>query len=330
MKVLATNAFTEEAVELKKWAEINEQELTITNEPLTAANIDQVKGFDALSVQQVVPLGTPAVYEKLASFGIKQIAVRSVGYEFIDLAAAKANGITVTNVPVYSPKSVAEYVLAQSMRLFRNLNHFEADVDKHDFTWLGKISPEFSDLTVGIIGAGHIGSAVAKIFHALGSTVLVNDPIKHEDVAAIAKYVSFDDILKYSDIVTMHVPLTDETHYMMNESTFKQMKPTAYFVNAARGAVTNTQALIQALQSKKIAGAAIDVWEGEGNYFDYDWQGKSLENAELDTLLSLPNLSLTPHIAFFTKHSVHNIAFTALDDAFLGANGKKVQNPVLV
>ncbi|MFD1671331.1 D-2-hydroxyacid dehydrogenase [Agrilactobacillus yilanensis] len=329
MKLLATNAFTEETVELKKWAEMNAQDLTITHEPLTADNIEQVKGFDALSVQQVVPLGGPEVYEKLASFGIKQIAVRSVGYEFVDLAAAKANHLTVTNVPVYSPRSVAEYVLGQSMRLFRNFDKFDADVAKQDFTWLGKISPEFADLTVGIIGAGHIGSAVAKIYHALGSKVLVNDPIHYDEVAAVAKYVSLEDVLKYSDIVTLHVPLTDETHYMINADTLGQMKPSAYLINAARGAVTKTQDLIAALKNQQIAGAALDVWEGEGAYFDYDWQNKPLNNPELETLLALPNVILTPHIAFFTEHSVHNIAFTALDDAFLGASGKTVKNPVL-
>lgn len=329
MKILATNAFTEEKVELKKWAEINNQDLTITDTPLTADNVAQVKGFDALSVQQVVPLGGPEVYQKLAAYGIKQIAVRSVGYEFIDLQAAKANGLTVTNVPVYSPKSVAEYVLGQSMRLFRNFNKFDADVAKHDFTWLGKISPEFSDLTVGIIGAGHIGSAVAKIFNALGATVLVDDPIQYDDVAKIAKYVSLEDVLKYSDIVTLHVPLTEDTTHMINATTLAQMKPTAYLVNAARGAVTKTADLIAALKANKIAGAALDVLENEGAYFDYDWQGQPLDNPELETLLELPNVILTPHIAFFTKHSVHNIAFTALDDAFLGASGKTVKNPVL-
>lgn len=328
MKILATNVFEEESVELKKWAELNEQALTLSTDPLTAENIDRVNGFDALSVQQVVPIGSPEVYQKLASFGIKQIAVRSVGYEFVDLAAAKANGITVTNVPVYSPRSVAEYVLAQSMRLFRHLKQFDTDMQHHNFTWLGKISPEFSDLTVGIIGAGHIGSAVAKIFSALGSTVLVDDPIQDPEVAKIAKYVSFEEVLKYSDIVTLHVPLKDDTHYMINADTLAQMKTSAYLINAARGAVTNTQALIAALKNNSIAGAALDVWEGEGPYFDYDWQDKPLNNPEFEDLLTLPNVMITPHIAFFTERSVHNIAFTALDDAFLGASGKPVKNPV--
>ncbi|WP_416354085.1 NAD(P)-dependent oxidoreductase [Agrilactobacillus fermenti] len=328
MKILAMNAFTEEVVELKKWAQENKQDLTITETPLTTENIDQVKGFDALSVQQVVPLGSPAVYAKLAEFGIKQIAVRSVGYEFIDLAAAKANGLVVTNVPVYSPRSVAEYVLAQTMRLLRHLNQFEENAIQHDFTWLGKISPELSELTIGIIGAGHIGSAVAQIFHALGSQIMINDPVENPDLAGFATYTDLTTLLTASDVVTLHVPLTSQTMKLLSTESFAKMKASAYLINAARGQVVDTPALIQALKSGTIAGAALDVWTGEGPYFDYDWQGKDLNNSELETLLTLPNLILTPHIAFFTKHSVHNIAYTALNEAVRGASGQPVKHPV--
>ncbi|MCH4172099.1 MAG: D-2-hydroxyacid dehydrogenase [Lactobacillus sp.] len=328
MKVLATNVFDEESIELEKWAKINEVDLTMTREPLTAANVDQVQGFDALSVQQVVPIGDAAVYAKIASFGIKQIAVRSVGYEFVDLAAAKANHLTITNVPVYSPRSVAEYVLAQSMRLLRHLNEFDAAVAKHDFTWQGKMAPELGELIVGVIGAGHIGSASAKLFHALGCQVLIDDPVHDPELEKFAQYVSFERILKSCDLITLHVPLLDTTQNMIDTAALKQMRPNAYLINAARGGVVDTPALLQALKNQTIAGAALDVWAGEGPYFDYDWQNKPLDNPELEEMLSLPNLIVTPHIAFFTEHSVHNIAFTALNDAILGATGKAVRNPV--
>ncbi len=185
------------------------------------------------------------------SFGIKQNYIADTGFEIIDLDQAKKNDLVVTNVPAYSPRSVSELVLADVMGLLRHIGEVQEREKHGDFSWKGIEAREIHTLTVGIIGAGKIGSAVARIFRALGATVIAADPVHRPELNDTLTYVDHDTVFKTADIVTMHTPLTDETNQMITADVFKKMKPTAIFINASRGQVVDTGALVSALENRK-------------------------------------------------------------------------------
>ncbi|MCI1650202.1 D-2-hydroxyacid dehydrogenase [Bifidobacterium tibiigranuli] len=282
-----------------------------------------IQGFDGISYKQrSAPSDNPDFYRRLAEYGIRQIAIRSAGYDTIDLHAAHQNNIRITNVPSYSPSAVAELTLTHIMRLIRHIPQFDDQGSRHDFSVRGLISREISELTIGIIGVGRIGSTVARIFHALGARVLGNDITENHELDSILTWVSKDDLLAQADVVTMHTYLDSTTRHLIDAHRLAQMKPSAYFVNASRGPVVDTPALIEALQHHRIAGAAIDVLEGEatlfGNTFDAD---KPLANEAYNTLYAMPNVIITPHIAFFTDIAIKNMTCQSLDDALAIING---------
>lgn len=282
-----------------------------------------VAGFDGISYKQrSAPSDDPDFYRRLAGYGIRQIAIRSAGYDTIDLAAAARNNIRVTNVPSYSPTAVAELTLTHIMRLIRHVPQFDARATRHDFSVHGLISREISELTIGIIGVGRIGSTVARIFHALGARVLGNDIAENHDLDDILTWTGKDELLAQADVVTMHTYLDATTRHLMNAERFAQMKPTAYFVNNSRGGVVDTPALIDALNRRVIAGAAIDVLEGEAKLFGNDLGAdRPIGNEYYNTLNAMDNVIITPHIAFFTDIAVKNMAQQSLDDALAIING---------
>ncbi|MBT1164531.1 NAD(P)-dependent oxidoreductase [Bifidobacterium felsineum] len=275
-----------------------------------------IEGFDGLSYKQrSAPSDRPDFYQRLSAYGIRQIALRSAGYDTIDLMEAARNNIRVTNVPSYSPSAVAELTLSHIMRLIRHVPQFDDRATRHDFSVYGLISREISELTIGIIGVGRIGSTVARIFHALGATVLGNDIAPNHDLDGILTWVGKDELLTRADVVTMHTYLDTTTRHLMDAHRFAQMKPTAYFVNNSRGGVVDTPALIDALNRHEIAGAAIDVLEGEATLFGNKLDaGKPIDNPYYNALHAMDNVVITPHIAFFTDIAVKNMVWQSLDD----------------
>lgn len=290
--------------------------------PLSAKTVDLAKGYDGISILQHGSVGDPEVYRKLHSFGIKQIALRSTGYEIMDLKEAAKNDLVVTNVPAYSPRSVSELVLAHVMWLLRHLGEVKEREDQGDFSWKGIEAKEIHTLTVGIIGAGKIGSAVARIFNALGAKVIAADPIHRPELNDTLTYVDHETVYKTADIITMHTPLTEETHHIINAKVFKEMKPTTIFINASRGPVVDTPALVAALENKEIAAAAIDTIEGENGIVGQDLSGKPINNENLKKLLAMPNVNVSPHIGFYTEVAVQNMVEIALNDTMAIINGK--------
>lgn len=282
-----------------------------------------VEGFDGISYKQrSAPSADPGFYRRLSAYGIRQIAIRSAGYDTIDLKTAAENGIRVTNVPSYSPSAVAELTLTHIMRLIRHVPQFDERATNHDFSVKGLISREISELTIGIIGVGRIGSTVARIFHALGAQVLGNDIAPNHELDGILTWVSKEELLARADVVTMHTYLDASTRHLMDASRFAQMKPTAYFVNNSRGGVVDTPALIDALDNHVIAGAAIDVLEGEATLFGHTLPAdQPTGHPYYDALNAMPNVVITPHIAFFTDVAVKNMVCQSLDDALTILNG---------
>ncbi|MDS1016380.1 D-2-hydroxyacid dehydrogenase [Lentilactobacillus buchneri] len=323
LKILMYNVRPDEQKPLDGWVKQNGVQVDTNSVPLNAETVDLAKGYDGIVIQQHGPVSDPTIYEKLHLFGIKQITLRITGYEIIDLDQAKQNDLVVTNVPAYSPRSVSELVLADVMSLLRHIGEV-GEREKHgDFSWKGVEAREIHTLTVGIIGAGKIGSAVARIFRALGATVIAADPIHRPELNDTLTYVDHETVFKTADIVTMHTPLTDETNQMINADVFKKMKPSAIFINASRGQVVDTGALVNALEDQEISAAAIDTFEGENTIVGQDLTGKPIDNDNLKKLLAMPNVNVTPHIGFYTEVAVQNMVEIALNDVMMILNGQK-------
>lgn len=323
IKILMYNIMDDEKIVVTEWLthhhDVQIDWNTVTLNPDT---VDLAKGYDGISTEQDNLIDDPIVYEKLHAFGIKQITLRITGYDTINLSLATQNNLKITNVPAYSPRSVSEMVLAQTMWLLRNLNTAQQRTQNHDFTWEGLQSREIHDLTVGIIGAGKIGSEVARIFKALGATVIAADPIHRPELNSVLTYVNHETIFKTADIITTHTPLLDSTYHLFDESVFQQMKPSAIFINASRGGVVDTPALIAALNNHTIAAAGLDTIEGEADIFSNDFSDNDFDNDDLKTILAMPNAIITPHIGFYTDNAIRNMVEISLHDMLTIIAGK--------
>ncbi|MCO7175770.1 D-2-hydroxyacid dehydrogenase [Sporolactobacillus kofuensis] len=299
---------------IQAWAEKTGVQVDTNQLELDAETAKLTKDYDGIVIQQRNHLSDPAIYETLEKNGLKQLALRTAGYDIVDLEQASAHGLIITNVPAYSPNSVAELALTQAMRLIRNLELFDERGRQQDFRWAGLMAREIRSLTVGIIGAGRIGGTAARLFKGLGATVIANDIVERDDLKDVLTYVSKEELLKTADVITLHVPLMDSTTHLIDADALALIKPDAVLVNASRGPVVDTDALIQALQNKKIAGAALDTLDGEEYFFNHDLRGKELPSEQLKTLRALPNVLITPHIGFYTNLAVQNMVEISLND----------------
>ncbi|MFT8870681.1 MAG: D-2-hydroxyacid dehydrogenase [Sporolactobacillus sp.] len=314
MKILIYNAFEDEVEEALRWSKERQVEVAFCPHPLSPSTIHEACGYDGISIRQGQSIGGEQIYRQLKQFNIQQISVRSVGYDTVDLVLAKANGLMITNVPAYSPYAVAELAVAQALQLTRQLSLFQARFAKHDFHWHGLVARELRRLTVGIVGTGHIGSVAARLFKSLGATVIGYDVVPNDELNGVLTYQQdFKTLLSRADIVSLHVPLLSSTHHLINEETLNLMKRDAILINAARGGLVDTAALIQALESRSIAGAALDVYEDEW-FINQDLSGKPFSEPWLTKLMIMDHVLLTPHVGFYTTTAVHNIVYTGLDN----------------
>ena len=300
---------------IEEWAAKNKVEVELNKAFLTEENVDSVQGFDGLSLSQQHPL-SEEVFAKLQQFGIKQIAQRSAGFDTYDLNLASKYNIIVSNVPSYSPSSIAEFAVTQAINIVRNQNDIQCKLRAHDFRWEPSIlSRSISELTVAVIGTGRIGSITAKIFaKGYNSRVVAYDPFPNEHVAQYVDYKNtLEDALKEADIVTVHIPATKYNHHLFDASHFAQFKRGAVFVNAARGSIVDTKALLSAIDEGHIKGAALDTYEHERGLFPGDYRQKAYNDELLDELIAREDILLTPHIAFYTDAAVKNLIVDALD-----------------
>jgi D-lactate dehydrogenase len=323
MKILMYAVLEPEKKYIKQWSEENDIEVKCVDERLNKDTVKWAKGFDGIDFQQTQPL-EQEVYQALHEYGIKQLTARMVGYDMIDFDLAKKYDLIVTNVPAYSPRAIAEMGLTQALRLVRKLGYYDQRMDKFDFRWAGLESTEIYNLTVGIIGAGHIGGATAQLYSALGAKVIATDPIHRVELSPYLEYTDQDTLLKTADIVTVHTPLNDSTTNLFNAATFKKMKSTAYLINMARGGIVNANDLIAALQAKEIAGAALDTLADEGQFFEKQATADEIPE-DYKTLRAMPNVLISPHSAFYTDTAMKNMVAMGLDDVVAIVNGKRPQ-----
>ncbi len=264
-----------------------------------------------------------ACLEELAAHGVRLVALRCTGFNNVDVAAAREIGIPVTRVPVYSPYAVAEHAIALLLTLNRKLHRAYNRVRDFNFSLNGLTGFDLHGKTAGVIGTGKIGRIVAQIFRGFGMRVLASDPFPDRQWAEAhdIAYVDVCALEEASDVISLHIPLTPETHHIIRRETLERMKPGAILVNVSRGALIDTGALIEALKSGQLGGVALDVYEEEEGVFFEDLSGQVLQDDELARLLTFPNVLVTSHQAFLTHEALQDIARTTVANLRALANG---------
>lgn len=263
-----------------------------------------------------------AVLGQLASQGTVLILLRCAGYNNVDLEAAKRLGLTVLRVPVYSPYAVAEHTAALILALNRKIHRAYNRVRESNFAIDGLLGFDLNGKTVGLIGTGRIGEIMAKIATGFGCKVIAYDLRPNPACEAIGvEYRPLEDLVETSDILSLHCPLTPDTHHLISADTVEKMKPGVMLVNTSRGGLIDAQAVIDGLKSGRIGSVALDVYEEEGDVFFEDLSDKVLQDDVLARLLSFPNVLITSHQAFFTQEAMQKIATTTLSNATGYLNG---------
>ena len=266
----------------------------ITEEEVSEANIELASGKRCISVGHKTKI-TNSTLLSLSQAGVTYISTRSIGYNHIDVKYAESIGISVENV-AYSPDSVADYTLMLMLMAVRNAKSILRRADIHDYRLNDVHGKELRDLTIGVIGTGRIGAAVVDRLRGFGCRILAYDSRSKTD----ADYVPLDELLRLSDIVTLHTPLNADTRHLLNRQRIEQMKLGAFIINTGRGSLLDTEALVPALESGRLGGAALDVIEGEEGVFYADCRNKPIESAPLLRLQELRNAIITPHTAYYT------------------------------
>lgn len=286
-------------------------ELRFITERLTLATVRAAEGCRAVCCFANDQLNE-AVLTELKKMNVELICLRSAGFNHVDIKAAARLNLPVVRVPDYSPFSVAEHAVGLLMCLNRKLHRAFNRVRELNFSLEGLVGFDLHGKTVGIIGAGRIGKAFANIMNGFGCKVLVYD--KQVDVKALsfAQFVSLEELLAKSDIVSLHVPLTPETLHIIDAGRLALMKPSSILINTGRGALIETKALINALKKKVIGGACLDVYEEEDGVFFQDLSVQGIDDDVLARLLTFPNVLITAHQAFLTAEALHKIADTTL------------------
>ncbi|MCI2018777.1 MAG: D-2-hydroxyacid dehydrogenase [Lentilactobacillus buchneri] len=326
-KILAYNILDYEREFVVEWAaEHPDVQVDFNSIELHDDTVHLAEGYDGIDYRQRSQLTDGSdLYKKLHDYDIHQLALRSAGVDSCNLKYAKENGLTVTNVPSYSPRAVAEMTLTHAMNLIRHIPQFQKRIRQNDYVVNGLRSKEISNLTVGIIGVGRIGSTVAKIFKALGAKrVLGNDIKENDDFRDLVDYTTKEDIYKNADLITMHTYMSDQNYHMIGKDQFGKMKNTALFINCSRGPIVDTDALVNALETGQIAGAGIDVIQDETKIFNQSFVGEDKIPLPVYTkLMNMDNVFLTPHVAFYTDHAVKNMVKQSLDDTLMEISGKE-------
>lgn len=254
-----------------------------------------------------------AVLEALAAGGVKLLALRSAGFNHVDLAAAERLGLAVGRVPAYSPEAVAEHTTALILALNRNIHRAYNRVREGNFALHGLLGFDMHGRTVGIVGTGQIGAAFARIMHGFGCRLLGHDPQENPDCLALGMaYRPLEELLAEADIVSLHLPLTPGTRHLMNADRLARMKPGAMLINTSRGAILDTAAVIRALKSRRLGHLGLDVYEEEEALFFQDLSDTVIADDVFARLLTFPNVLITGHQGFFTEQAMRAIAETTL------------------
>ena len=262
--------------------------------------------------------------ECLCSLGIRHLALRCAGFNSVDLVAARDFGLSVSRVPAYSPHAVAEHAVALLLALNRKIPRASNRVHDLNFSLNGLVGFDLHGKTAGILGTGKIGRVAAEILRGFGMRVLAYDPFPLPDWAHQhgVEYTDARTLARECEVISLHTPLTPETHHIIRQETLELMKPGTILINVSRGALIDTRALIEALKSGRLGGVGLDVYEEEEGVFFEDLSGQILQDDDLARLLTFPNVLITAHQAFLTREALAEIARVTVTNLTAFAEGK--------
>ncbi|MFS4446530.1 NAD(P)-dependent oxidoreductase [Maribacter sp. 2307UL18-2] len=312
-----------------KAANNEEHELIFIEETLTSDTIDKSKDCTAISVFSSDKVNKE-ILKKLDGLGVGLIATRSAGTDHIDLAAAEEFDIKIANVPEYSPNAIAEHCIALTLALYRKLKPSFERIGNYNFSLEGQVGMEIHSKTVGICGTGDIGEVLANLFHGFGAEVLLFDVKKNPNLTDTSwtKYVNKETILAESDIISLNLPLNDETRDFISFEELEAMKDSAILINTGRGGLVNTGHIYNALRENKIAGFGMDVYENEKGIFYKDLSDSTDKDDLLTSLIEMDNVVVTAHQAFLTDTALTNMMETTFQNIQKFNGDGKIENRV--
>ena len=313
MKVTVYNCreFDEKAMFLQYGKELG-IELVLCPDAPDKENAVLAKGSECIDI--ITSKMSAELLEVFASYGVKYVTTRTIGYDHIDVEAAKKLGITVANAP-YGPCGVADYAVMLILMTIRKMKRIMERTNIQDYTLKGIQGRELKDLTVGIIGTGRIGRTVLKDLSGFGCKLIAYDIYESEEVKVSGvPYVTLEEMWQQADVISLHAPLTDDNFHLIDAEAISKMKDGVMIVNTARGGLIDSQALIEGIESGKIGGAGLDVVENEFGLYYYDHKSDILSNRELAIFKSFPNVTVSHHMAFYTDECVK----TVVRDSLLG------------
>lgn len=325
--IYSHHAFEQPYFEKAEW---RDQQLTFTDQALSMVTASLCTGFKAVSLFANDDASAP-VMDLLYQNGVRFIALRSAGYNHVDLVKAKELGIRVARVPAYSPFSVAEHAVTLMLALNRKLIQSNHRVMDQNFSLNGLTGFDMNGKTVGIIGTGKIGSTIARILHGFGCHLLAFDKIQNEEIKQRYQvvYTDLETVYKTSDIITLHLPLNEETKYIIGDAAIALMKPGVMLINTARGGLVNTKEVIHSLKSGRIGYFGMDVYENEQDLFFEDHSCSVLQDDILARLMAFRNVVITAHQGFLTDTALKNICETTLHNLNCFEKGIASENDLI-
>jgi D-lactate dehydrogenase len=322
MKIFAYSKRSDEAAPFEQFCREFGVELTAIEEPPSPRTIPLAESFPAVSI-----ITTPLNEEFLREFhrlGVRFISTRSIGYDHIDTTAAKALGIRIGNVS-YSPDTVANYTLMLILMTIRKIKAIVRLAQAQDYSLAGVRGRELRSLTVGVAGTGRIGKRVVRHLTGFDCKILAFDKYQSGEVRAFAEYVSWEELIAKSDIISLHIPAAEDNYHIINAGSIAKMKDGVCIINTARGSLIDTEAFLDAVESGKISGAALDVVEDEQGLYYNNLRGQVIPNRALAALRSYPNVIITPHTAFYTDQAVSDMVENSLRSCIAFIKGE--ENP---
>lgn len=297
-------------------------ELVLCADAPTLENVHLTKGSECVDV--ITSKITRELLEAFYNNGVRYLTTRTIGYDHIDLEAAKEFGIKVGNAP-YGPNGVADYTVMLILMSIRKMKRIMERANIQDYTLAGIQGRELKDLTVGVIGTGRIGRTVIQNLSGFGCKMIAYDLYEQEEVKQYAEYVALEQLFAQADVITLHTPLTEQNYHLIDERSIATMKDGVVIINTARGALIDSEALISAVESGKIGAAGLDVVENEFGLYYYDHKSDILNNRELAILRGFPNVTVSHHMAFYTDNCVETVVRDSLLSCKLFVEGQ--ENP---
>lgn len=320
-----TKSYDKESFENKR-KEYPDIQIDYLKSELAPSTAKLAKGYDAICAFVSSDVGTQTI-EALHACGVKLILMRCAGFNNVDIDKAKECGIKVLRVPGYSPEAVAEHAMALALVANRRIHKAYVRVRENDFSLGGMLGFNFYQKTAGIVGTGKIGAAMARICHGFGMKVIAYDLYQNPSLDFVT-YVSLDELLAQSDLISLHCPLMDETYHLINKETIQKMKDGVILVNTSRGGLVKTDDLIEGIRARKFFAVGLDVYEEEKKNVFEDRSDDIMESSVTARLLSFPNVMITSHQGFFTQEALEAISETTLNNAVAFEKGERTGNEV--